>query len=203
MKLILFDVGGVLVDYAGYPKLREWTRNRLSKKQLWQWWMTSKAVHDYETGAIGSDKFYQDMVAELKLPLSPKAFGQEISTWFRGALPGAGEVLSALTDRYQLVTLSNTNPVFWGAFMGSGLAQYFAQHFPSHRTGVMKPDPQAYKNVLQATGVAADSMLFLDDSQANIDAARQQGIHAEKAVGIVGVKEALYSAHIDLTQTSP
>ncbi|MDI3313840.1 MAG: HAD family phosphatase [Mycobacterium sp.] len=44
------------------------------------------------------------------------------------------------------------------------------------RTGVLKPDPAAYRPVLDAFGVPAGSVLFVDDQPRNTDAARALGM---------------------------
>ncbi|WP_374456690.1 HAD-IA family hydrolase [Nocardioides sp.] len=48
----------------------------------------------------------------------------------------------------------------------------------SHEVGVAKPDPAAYELTAQRLGVAPGEVLFLDDVEANVDAARAAGWHA-------------------------
>ena len=45
-------------------------------------------------------------------------------------------------------------------------------------TGILKPDPRAYAQVLEGIRVRADEALFVDDQQRNVDGARRAGLRA-------------------------
>ena len=60
-----------------------------------------------------------------------------------------------------------------------GLASRFDRLFFSCYLGVRKPDPEFYRRVTLELGVPPASLLFFDDQQANVDAARAAGWHAE------------------------
>ena len=45
-------------------------------------------------------------------------------------------------------------------------------------TGVMKPDPQAFRLGAEALGLAAEQIVFLDDMPWNVEGARQAGMIA-------------------------
>lgn len=73
---------------------------------------------------------------------------------------------------------------------GLGYAALFdAAHYSCH-IGHAKPLPAYFHAVCAATGMDATSILFIDDRPANIDAARQAGLHAahfqlpRKAAGV-------------------
>ena len=59
----------------------------------------------------------------------------------------------------------------------------------------MKPDPAVYEHVVRTVGAAPERMLFLDDSDANVLAARAAGMRAERVRGLDEVRTAL-SAHL-------
>ena len=46
----------------------------------------------------------------------------------------------------------------------------------SGEVGMRKPDSGIYRALLQASGYAADALLFVDDRASNVDAARALGI---------------------------
>lgn len=48
----------------------------------------------------------------------------------------------------------------------------------SHEVGLAKPDPAAYELTTRRLGVEPGEVLFLDDVEANVDAARAFGWHA-------------------------
>jgi len=45
-------------------------------------------------------------------------------------------------------------------------------------TGVMKPDPRAFRGGAEALGLPAEQIVFLDDMPWNVDGARQAGMTA-------------------------
>lgn len=57
-----------------------------------------------------------------------------------------------------------------------GYAEIFDGEFYSCRVGYKKPSPEYFRAVLDAIGVPAGSVLFIDDSEANVVAAQELGI---------------------------
>jgi len=49
---LLFDIGGVLVELCGAPKILEWLGNRVSYEEMRSMWTHSDAVRSYEKGLI-------------------------------------------------------------------------------------------------------------------------------------------------------
>lgn len=60
-----------------------------------------------------------------------------------------------------------------------GLAKRFDRFFFSCHLGVKKPDPEFYRRITLELDAPPSSLLYFDDQQANVDAARAAGWHAE------------------------
>ena len=67
---------------------------------------------------------------------------------------------------------------------------YYREHFPdlfdyldhayfSWETGFVKPNPEAWKKILQDHNFQPEECMYFDDSQKNVDAAKSIGLHAE------------------------
>jgi HAD superfamily hydrolase (TIGR01509 family) len=56
---------------------------------------------------------------------------------------------------------------------------WFDQTFYSCDLGVAKPDPEYFRTILDAIDRPASSVLFVDDNEANIAAAKSLGVNAE------------------------
>lgn len=54
----------------------------------------------------------------------------------------------------------------------------FAHHTFSHRLGIAKPEPEIYRHAAEGLGVPIDEVLFVDDREDNIEAARAVGMQA-------------------------
>lgn len=48
----------------------------------------------------------------------------------------------------------------------------------------MKPDPAVFRHVIRAIGTTPDRLLFLDDSDEHVRAARGLGMRAERTRGL-------------------
>jgi putative hydrolase of the HAD superfamily len=59
-----------------------------------------------------------------------------------------------------------------------GYSELFDREFYSYRMGVMKPAIAYFRVILRELGVPGESILFVDDQPANVDSARQAGLHA-------------------------
>ena len=71
------------------------------------------------------------------------------------------------------------------------LGPVFDHHFVSHLTGRIKPDADAFENVVDSLDYRPEQVLFLDDNTINIDAAKRFGMQAVRVRGIDETKRAL------------
>jgi putative hydrolase of the HAD superfamily len=55
----------------------------------------------------------------------------------------------------------------------------FSRQFYSCEMGVAKPDPAYFTTIIEQLDLDPNTVLFLDDTEANVDSARATGIHAE------------------------
>jgi putative hydrolase of the HAD superfamily len=190
--VVLFDLGGVLVQLRGIEIMREWLGYTLSEEELWRRWLHSPSVRQYETGRMAAEEFACGVVAEFGLPLEPERFLQSFGEWPITLYPGASQLLARIPGGYRRAVLTNSNALHWPRVLSaieSGAA--FDLHFASHLTGRIKPDADAFEHVLEALGCVAADVLFLDDNLLNIEAARLVGMHASCVKGPVEAQRAL------------
>ena len=192
VSTILFDLGGVLIELDGPPIKAHWISTRLSHEQNWQLWMSSTFVQRYETGAISSADFVTGVIGELNLEVSEDDFKQAFIQWPKELFAGASEMLMALKSRYTLAFFSNTSALHLPRLLDElALADYFDHTYASYEIGFFKPDVHGFHYVVKDMRVEAANVLFLDDNQVNVDAARKAGLQAEKAHGLTEVKSVL------------
>jgi HAD superfamily hydrolase (TIGR01509 family) len=191
IDVVLFDLGGVLVETAGVDRMLEWSPGLGTADELWRRWLHSQAVRRFETGRIARDEFAAALVAEFAIPVGPDAFLAEFADWPRAVLPGAFELLSAMRARYRIASVSNTNEIHWER-IANGLALHdaFLHNFPSFEVGKLKPDADYFEHVLQALDAPAHRVLFIDDNAINVDAAASLGMHARRVQGVHGARAA-------------
>lgn len=193
IEVVLFDLGGVLVELAGVGKMLEWAPALGSTDELWRRWLHSDAVRRFETGRIGRDEFATALVDEFALPVSHGEFIEAFTWWPRSVFPGAMELLSRMRERYRIASVSNTNEIHWERFAGPwSLADAFHHNFPSHLVGKLKPDAEYFEHVLADLDVPAHRVLFIDDNIINVESAARLGLHARRVVGVDGAAAAFH-----------
>ena len=200
-RVILFDVGGVLVELGGVDALLGWmgqeTGRRETVEQLWPLWLRSPSVRAFETGRIDPAQFAAGILAELKLNVAPEVFLQSFATWPTRPYPGALDLIGSIPKRYQRALLSNSNMLHWPRVMdGMGFRSRFEHCFSSHLTGRIKPDADSFEHVLETLRCEPGEVLFLDDNLLNVEAARSVGLCAERTLGVEGARLALQRSGI-------
>jgi putative hydrolase of the HAD superfamily len=189
---ILFDLGGVLIELAGVEQMLAWCPDLPGIDELWRRWLRSGAVRRYETGATTRAAFADEIIREFRLPVDADEFLRAFAYWPRTLFPGATALLALLAPRYRLASVSNTNEFHWQRFQREwSLAAHFHHNFPSHEVGKLKPDAEYFLHVIEALGVPAERVLFVDDNRLNVDAAARLGIVARRVDGVVGARAAL------------
>jgi putative hydrolase of the HAD superfamily len=192
IDVILFDLGGVLIELSGVEQMLRWCPDVADSHELWRRWLRSPAVRRYETGGATSEEFAAAAVAEFALPVDAAAFLAAFEYWPRALYPGAIALLEELAPRYRLASVSNTNALHWQRFRRDwSLDARFHHNFPSHEVGKLKPDIEYFAHVVDALGVPAGRVLFVDDNVLNVEAAASLGIVARRVAGVDGVREAL------------
>lgn len=192
IDVLLFDVGGVLVELRGIEFMRAWLGGGVTEEQLWERWLRSATVRAFETGQIGAEAFASGVIREFGLAIEPRQFLHFFEEWLVGPYPGAFEMLAQIPSGYRRAILSNSNALQWPRIVREmRLATLFDTHFVSHLTGHIKPDVAAFEHVLHELGCAPAQVLFLDDNQLNIAAALQLGMQAMRVRGPEEARQAL------------
>ncbi|MBO9709295.1 MAG: HAD family phosphatase [Caulobacter sp.] len=111
---------------------------------------------------------------------------EHISAWwdrwdemFSGPIPETEAVIEDLAARgVPQFGLTNMSTETWPDVRAMSPAfRHFRDAVVSGEERVIKPEPRIYEIVLERTGLAPSDLLFVDDSAANIEAARGLGFH--------------------------
>lgn len=183
IECVVFDLGGVLVELGGVRDFGDMI-GEPDDARVWALWLSNRWVREYERGFCTTDAFARGLVEELELGHSAEEFIERFRIWPKGLIPGAYELVATLAASHRVACLSNTNELHWGRQADAlRLAELFPTRFLSHEIGLIKPDREIYEHVVEVLGVAAESILFFDDNQLNVDAARDAGLRAERVQG--------------------
>lgn len=183
-KAIIFDMGGVLVD-LDIEGCKETFRRELEyqnidkiidpchQKGIWG---------DLEEGVLSAEEFRKTVLAESRPGATDKDVDEAMSKILVGIAPYKADLLRKMKEGYDLYMLSNNNaiclPYSSAMFTEAGvpLATTFIRCFMSFEMKALKPSADFYKRVMAEIGRPSDELLFIDDSQVNVDAAIAAGL---------------------------
>jgi len=72
-----------------------------------------------------------------------------------------------------------------------GFGSRFDRCYPSHETGLLKPDAETFRHVVSDLARAPAEILFFDDTWNNVAAARALGIRAFQTRGMSELRACL------------
>jgi HAD superfamily hydrolase (TIGR01509 family) len=194
VDVLLFDLGGVLVEWDGTTPLIALTAGRLDRENARRFWLDSPWVCRHDTGACTVEEFARGAMEELQLDMPLAEFIATYRSWVTGPLPGAIDLLERLSasGRFRLASLTNNNQTHYDLICQEmDLGHYFSQVFASHLIHCKKPDPEVYRYVTQQLDVAPERIAFFDDNAECLAPARALGWQTFHTVGITQLKSAL------------
>ncbi len=189
---IVFDLGGVLVDWDGVTPLVRLSGERLSREDARRFWFRSPWIARFEKNQCSTREFADGIIDELALELTAEEFIREFRSWNRGLFGGCDRMLERLRQSYTLSCLTNNNPLYIDDLIAScDLAKKFDHLFISYQTGLLKPAPEAFAHIVDMLNCPAETILFFDDNSECVDSARGQGLVAYQVKGCEQVAEVL------------
>ena len=192
VQVLLFDLGGVLVEYSGVEGLGALLPTPMSEAEVRSRWSECGQTSAFCLGHIGSQDYSVGFCQTWQIDLPPEQFLHEFRSWARRLYPGAAELLTSLRMRYRIAVLSNSNEAHWDRTMNElGMAALCDDAISSHHVGLAKPDTHIFQLTLSRLGVEPGRVAFFDDSAANVEAARATGMRAFHVRGIDQVRATL------------
>ena len=197
IEVILFDLGGVLVELSGVSTMLRWSAltvdgKPLDEQSLWRCWLNSPAVRRFETGQISAQTFADQLIEEMHLKVDRQTFLDAFTAWPSGLFPGVPALLNKLRDRYTLACLSNTSELHWPRLMKEmALESHLDHHFGSHLIGKIKPDRECFDHVIEALTLQPEQILFFDDNLINVEGERKAGMQALHVRGIEALHQTI------------
>ena len=185
IRVLLFDLGGVLIELNDLSTLLQESVEEMPVNTPWPDWLSSPAARAFETGIFTKEQFADKYIEENNLPIKRNEFLNAFTQLPKGLYPDAHRLIERCRDRYFIACLSNTNALHWQRLTHEmGIDRMFDQHFASHLTGKLKPDRESFEHVLKRLNCDPPAIIFLDDNEINVTAARSLGIIAYRVQGI-------------------
>jgi glucose-1-phosphatase len=196
IQVVLFDLGGVLIDLGGVPPMKTFARID-SDEEMWQRWLTCRWVRSFERGECSPDEFAAGVVGDWALEVEPAVFLESFRSWPGGPLPGAVELVAEVQASVPIGCLSNTNAMHTeNEFAKYEMFDAFDYRFLSYQLGLVKPDRALFERVAELLPVAPGRVAFLDDNLMNVEGATEAGFVARHVRGVDEARAALVALEV-------
>lgn len=144
----------------------------------------------FERGELDEAAFLRSFFADGRA-YDEAAFVAHVEGAYR-FLPGIESLLQELREaRVPMYALSNYPTWYERIERRLALSRYLDWLFVSCRTGVRKPDPEAYLGPARALDVAPAACVFVDDRDRNVRAAEAAGMRAVRFTDAASLRREL------------
>lgn len=177
IKGFFFDIGGVLVRVDASKSIQKIADIlEITPMQVRQA-MSASLLAEYETGKLSGNEFYHNLLSNCD---SAKSIDFEFFKylWQDVLFPKDAEIafLKRLMQAYPVWLLSNTNDFHYDLMVQRfDILKMVQGGVYSFIEGYMKPAPEIYLAALAKTSFKAQEIVFIDDLEANVLAARNLG----------------------------
>ena len=167
-KNVIFDLGGVMVDFAPKDFLLERFCNTAVEEKVYRLTFGSKTWQQLDAGLCtrrGCAFEVQEVLENWTSILRVRRRMVEL-------------VRRLKNHGYCVYYLSNIPKDTLDLLMSRGLEGVFDGGVASCHVHINKPDPRIYKCLLDQYGLNASECIFIDDSRANVQTAFQLGMNS-------------------------
>ena len=180
MRAIVFDLGGVVFDYAPARRLTEFAAlTGLPEAEVQKRLFDSGFSASCDAGRVTGAAIYAEAARLLGTRFGRARFRE---TWISAFTPNR-----AVTDRvaelkadYAVALLTNNSDLVRDGLLAAypDTMALFRPLFFSCDIGVLKPHPRMFETVLDIMNVEPADVLFIDDAAKHVSGARSLGLNA-------------------------
>lgn len=182
IEAVLFDMGGVLVQLDSLENVLG--PSGLTPDEIWDAWILSAAVQQFERGQCSVEHFADTILAEMRLEGTAAEFIERFVAFPRGLYPGAEELVASVPAGVTTAVLSNTSALHWENQESADIIQRMCHRsYLSYELGLAKPEREIFDHAVADLALAPEQILFIDDNMINVDGAATTGMQAGLAKG--------------------
>lgn len=189
---IIFDLGNVLVEIYPERAMERFAKQCSLPLSAIRTVFLSPLHLDFMAGKISPEEFYQKVTQQYSCPIPREEFVRSWELVIGPPKDGIEALIEKLASRYTLSICSNTDPWHWDYVIRRyGFVRHFQHIFLSYQLGYNKPHLRVFEQVLQQLQRPSNQVVFIDDSEENIQAAKKMGIQGIVANSASQIEEKL------------
>ena len=203
IELVLFDIGGVIIDLNldstrhellkkyGMPEgvFEEITRASFERQP---WSPTERAT----IGSITTDEYVEEFRRGCENGVSTSTIKSNLESVVGAERPEMVELIRGLSKSTRVAAFTNTIALHWSLLTDPNRFSFFSlveKVVASHILGLAKPTPEAFHGVCRILAVDPKDVLFIDDTERNVAAAKELGMTSTQYTSFSDLRQTLNS----------
>lgn len=177
IEAVVFDIGGVLLDWDPRHLYRRWFATEAEMERFLSEVCTLEWHVAHDRGVPYAENAAPLLARHPEQAAAIRAWSERSEEMERGEIAGSVRILRALIDAgvptYALTNMERDT--YERRIRRYPFMSWFAGIVVSAHEGVVKPDPEIFRRLLARFALDASTTLLIDDSQRNLDAAASLG----------------------------
>ena len=182
IRALLFDLGGVVIEISFDRVFDSWSKHSsLNPEQIRDIFYFDEPYQQHERGEIEPEIYYEHIRSSLNLTATNKQIELGWNKIFSGEIDPVVKQIKEIKNKIPCYAFTNTNRAHQNAWeiCCPSIPLLFKRVFSSWKLGFRKPDPAAFRAVLDSMQVNGKEVIFFDDTEENITAAESLGLQAQ------------------------
>ncbi len=183
IKNIIFDFGGVIVNLNKQAAIDAFNEIGFKAEEYIGEYVQTGIFSGLELGTMTEEDFDRFVCRQAGHEVGADTIRNAWNRMLTDIPLRRMKAIKRLRERYHIYMLSNTNRIHWDYSCRHLFPQEewrpedcFERIFLSFEMHLMKPDPEVFRHVLDATRVQPEETLFVDDSATNCTVAQDAGL---------------------------
>ena len=198
IEAVVFDVGRVLYQWRLAALVDKLTDDPAERDHILAEVITEEWHFQHDAGRPLAEMLPERIARFPKAERFLLAYAERFNETIPGPVPGSLEIVRELhVAGVPLYAITNFGAEFWAAFRPTApIFDLFRDVVVSGEEKLVKPDPAIFALAARRFGHAPRAMLFIDDNQANVEAAHECGWHAHHFVDAATLRAELVSRNL-------
>lgn len=182
IKNIIFDISGIFITCDEDLILKHYSdKYNIPFKRAKQAY--GNHFENYERGEFSKDEFTKRVFGDMSLEWDPHFW--EVRIKLKKRYDEMFEFLEKIKEKYSVYFVSNEGREYWKMVDEKlDITRHFIDGVVSFQAGVRKPDLKIFKMLLERNNLKPEECIFIDDSEKNLDGARQLGMEVLHYTGV-------------------
>jgi FMN phosphatase YigB (HAD superfamily) len=180
IEAIIFDIGRVIIDLDPSRAIATiGAASTLAPDKLWRAVQEDPLWMGWQEGRVTPRQWYKNLIARFHTPISFDEFRKAWNSVLVPKLLLPEQFFKQLSKKCRLVLLSNTDPIHVACMESKfKFMRYFPKRIYSCEVGASKPSMKIFRAAIKAAGAPVERLLYIDDIQEYVLAARAIGLNA-------------------------